>query len=1420
MRRNKQFFSIITTNFLFAILLFLIGIFLFLFADHYLYQVIHKQKDKLFSNIKDRTGYELHYSSIHPYILSGITISDVKLIDRFNHETITLGEVKVKYSILSYLKDRSSILNLLSKIEIKNLDLDFDFRRLPALLSSFSKPPHEREKGFPAISHLILQISNSKIKLHFNDNYHANSNVHHLRLHIFDRKMNMKANMDNNIFQNNKLFSHFSFQTAGELDLTGNNCRLNLMNNLNEIQIGKLKIKEQKFSFKMDSAEEKIEILRQKDSLPLNVEILKKKEEVKAKIETQNLNAAYLFTSEESQNFFEQIEDWSSKITMEANLKNHQFTGEASGSFLYQSLGILGDSKGQFHLHWNDHLLTAEHLSLQAVHKNQSIEGKGNFNFKSKAPDFKIDVQNLSLLSSIINSQIQIKNNKEKGKIDISSGPIKINNTFLPSFSYCLFTKKENQRDRIWIQTEKPFNGLMVNTLPNSTSSSNRFLIRMDHFQISPFLPPSKNTSDLKTKTIPAKRSLSLSSDLVLNFHEKNIILEPGSLIIRNQDKPLLQLQAALNSGILSLSKIRLQDKKIPWDLKGRLPFLYGNSKDQIDFSLYNDRQNYSFFLQNTKEHLSLFYRSSPIVSFQKKDKNLTVSLDRFQLPFSVRSQQPKLTLHINFRGDQAELSNSYFQMDNLALFQEQTGRISGNLQYKNKQFHLLNLQYSDKENSIRGEITGEVRNNSQISASALLSDKNKNESYSFNFSLEEGIINGKAFITNMELKKIAGKDYKGSFNLRIGIKNQWFNPDISVEGDIKNGRLNNSVPIRGLLLAKKSGNQVKINNLFLNRGKWKCEIKDSSFLWENKQIKDLQINGVFDTQIIARKIKSDFRLSGDFLSMQEFSGNLQLQKNSITYLKSGNPVRTDKLDNIQLKIVRKNERTTIETMNSNTLKMLLLKNGLVVNLFDHNRRIASANILLDNQNLKGTVDLFHFAIKPISVVTLPVVELTDGFLNGRLQISGKLSDPLFSGQMSLYYGEVLIPDYLQRPISGISGIINGNGKKLLVNNVCGSSGEGLVSGYGEICFNKNQFDSYSFIVSSDSIPARFQMANVDVQGRGTVNYFLLEGAPKNFVFNGDILVNQADININNYTLRAEEKKERPKIGAPIYVSLKFTVGKKVDVNYPLISGTLVQGNNLTMNYSAIDNSFSFLGNIDVKSGKINYLNRIFKIEDASLQFDGAEGMNPLVNLTSYYNTKDSDKNNVKIYLTMNDRLFSFKTKFYSSPQLPEDELNQLLGLPSSKMAETEKNNNKNFGLDSIQNTTNYLGNTFLFSPFENSIRKTLNLDTFSLNTEIFGNLLASNTSFVELLNNSSLAVGKYIFDGFYVESMMTFNKKGDINDHVFLMLPNTNYGFNLQLQVMLELPFVSLGYSFKPRDLNNFTNVEQTISIETGFKF
>ena len=118
-----------------------------------------------------------------------------------------------------------------------------------------------------------------------------------------------------------------------------------------------------------------------------------------------------------------------------------------------------------------------------------------------------------------------------------------------------------------------------------------------------------------------------------------------------------------------------------------------------------------------------------------------------------------------------------------------------------------------------------------------------------------------------------------------------------------------------------------------------------------------------------------------------------------------------------------------------------------------------------------------------------------------------------------------------------------------------------------------------------------------------------------------------------------------------------------------------------------------------------------------------------------------------------------------------------------------------------MADTTDYLSNSIIFTPFENKVRKVTGLDTFSLNTKFFGNIIKSNAqdnnNTLDLLDESSVTLGKYLFNELYFESIMSFNKRKEYGDKFFLPLSNQNYGLNLQLMLQLELPYISIGYSF-----------------------
>lgn len=1408
--------KIVALNLIILFLLsFLTGAFLY-GTNIFIYRKLLEQKNELIETAEDFTGCKIEYSSIRPY-LNAVIIREVRLINKENRNVIQLGAVQIDYSIFSWLKNRSSPLNLLTGVNIKNLHLDSSIEKLKEIKLPQSSSP-KNKKEMPDISNILFSFSKSDLRLKLENCQYAEVLVDSLRVNFFHNKANIKSSLFLKYGTNTKTFVNTQLSCIGELFFSPNFQLVLPEITFSEIQAMGTSLKNQSFRLKYELPMT-FSLERIKDQYPIELTAAGNNDSIKLGFYVNKLSPFDIISGSSSdspeniQKLLKPITNINLLAQADFDIKNKKFSADTSGNLEYKAIPLLGDADFNFDISINNSDLSIKNFVFSSAKKEntadeQKITVDGNFNFAKMEPNFNVDISKIKLLTTQISTSLKFK--KENNKYAISSSEVMMNEKHIQPFKYLFYMDKKYGKKQLAVETVSPFNGISIYSEYNRKFKDSLYHFNIENMQTAAFY--NNNFTE----------NLLVSSDFKLQLYNGSVMIHEGNFKTVNKSKPLLDFEFDFTNGIFDLTKIAFKEKELKWNIHGQLPAMFNAAPDKFAVTFYQPENGFSFpiTIHNQNKEISVLYAANKVASVQKETKSFNASFSSLPLPFKLRESSPKLSAKINgsFAGNPQISGN--FNISDLNIFNDKSGSVSGTLLFKDKQLTVDKLLYKDSSNKITGIASGSFNQAKQFDM--LLTDNAKKESYTINCQLADKKITGKAFITNMELKKVLGNDYKGVLNLRLGIKNDLLSPDISLEGEVVNGVYKNSMPIKAFVIGKKQNNKIEISTLDFQRGKLKFNLGQSSFYLDKKKIKNINIGGNFSYEFMARRIKSSFGVTGNVNSPEEMLCHLDLRDNSISYLRSGNTVRQDKLKDTRLRIVRRSKRTTIDTVADGGLKAIIMKNSIIANLFNGKQRIAYANLSKnENKEIRGNIDLFHFPIDPISMITLPIVELGTGKLNGRLSLSGTMKDPQFSGEIALYHANVKIPDYLSRPIVGATGVIRGNGKKLSVVNVCGTCGDGLITGYGEVLFSKNKFDRYRFVVSSDYIPAHFGMSFINIDGKGSINSFIFEGAPKNFIFDGDIAVDQANIDINTSQLgKSTPKKKKTKIGLPIDVNLKFTSGKKVNVNYPLINATLAENNSFSLRYSDIDKTLGLEGDLKLKSGKINYLNRIFKIEEASVQFDGTS-FNPLINLTSYFSTKDKNKNNVKVYLSMNDRLLSFKTRFYSFPQLSENELNQLLGLPATQTQDNENDFARTANdLESIQNTTNYLGNTFLFSPLENIARRGLNLDTFSLNTEIFGNILSSNTQLVDMLDNSSLSIGKYIFEGFYIESMMTFNKKSDTNDSIFLALPNTNYGFNLQLQVLLELPFISLGYSVKPRDLTNMTDMEQTISIESGFKF
>ncbi|HBD96416.1 MAG: hypothetical protein A2015_03245 [Spirochaetes bacterium GWF1_31_7] len=1385
---NKKI--IITFNIFILLLILSLSVFMIIFINITLLKLFQVNKQKIISEIENTIGYSIHYKKISPTLFGNIRIQNLTLTDTINFKTIEIGDIVITYSIISYLRSNNSPINGLKKIAIKRLNaflsqqqiIDFQNK-----INNKSKP----DKPFPVINNLTIEFVNSNITYTLDKNKYIDLYSNLIKINIVKNKINLKTSATFNFIQNEKKLYSSTIVSTGKIETDNKTLRSDFSIVLKNMTLNKIELVDQKIVFK--SLNSDFELKRIKDPLPIQFSISKIDQIIHANLDIKNLKTAKLFTKNPIKNLPDFI---TNTLSFEYNITTKKIDSNLKGNLIFNTIISLGATKILYDISLSKNTINIKNCSIQSLNNNGHLLISGIYNFKQNIPLITITADKFKVFSSEISSKISITG--DESLINIQSDSFISNNVNLGTFHYQV--KNFNKTDTII-----PFNGLII------SSENNSFSINARSFKITPFLP-------LGSKII--SKDFSLDSDIELLLSKNTILAKKLYFLLKSENNNLFSCSAAVLKKTIKIYDVKIKNKSTEYKLS------INQLKESPGYSivLYSNSITHYFALTFNNSRITLSNNNN--LFFSTFNDTLSLYLSDFTLP--IIKNTIKMSCSISANTKTGNIVKNKIIITGLPGFNNKKADFSTFFEIKNNSLTLSQIEFINANNRITGQLSGTIIKNPEstiIEGTSLLTDEKQNESYSLNFKLSEGNISSRFFITNMQLNKLLGAKSSGFINLRVSANGKITNPDISIEGDTKQAVLNKS-KIRAFFIVKKEKNLFKIDNLIIESGnKLRLQLNKSSFLLDNTQLNNINLFGDVYINVIDKKIKSTFKLAGKINSINNYLLDLNLVSTSIAYMKNRKISDIDKIDNLLFSLRASDDLFTLQSVNSNIVTFYINNNSISGNIFINDKRTLSVNLSKDeNKNLLGDISLHDFPINIFNVITKPYVNFYKGNISGKLTASGTINNPEIFGQIKLYEGEITIPDYLSKPISNISGIINANGKKLNVINITGNSAGGLVNGYGDIGLNKeNRFDGYHFTVNSETVPAQFKYSVIDISGEALVNSFIFEGRPGHYGFIGDIFVDKANINISNFSNNApsvEKPLDQKKI--PLFVLLQFTTGKKIEVTYPLINGIIAKGNKLTVQYSAVDDQLGFLGTLNFRSGKINYLNKIFKIKEATIRFDeNTEGLNPDVNIVSSYQTRDNNRNKVEIFLNIIDKLFSFKTIFYSTPQLSEFELNQLLGLGYNSTDNVEGELVSGIrGLESIQNTTNYLGNTFLFNPIENYVKRVLNLDAFSFNSYIFGNVLTSDKTLLDMLDNTSLSIGKYITDGFYLESLMTFNKNSGISGGNFMPLSETDYGFNLKLQVLLELPYISLGYSYKPTDINNFANAEQKISIETSFKF
>ncbi|MBT4836655.1 MAG: hypothetical protein HON94_04850 [Methylococcales bacterium] len=370
---------------------------------------------------------------------------------------------------------------------------------------------------------------------------------------------------------------------------------------------------------------------------------------------------------------------------------------------------------------------------------------------------------------------------------------------------------------------------------------------------------------------------------------------------------------------------------------------------------------------------------------------------------------------------------------------------------------------------------------------------------------------------------------------------------------------------------------------------------------------------------------------------------------------------------------------------------------------------------------------------KMTQMITLDEQELA-GLLALNTQLSGTKKHPQLTVSIDLDHGKY---ENLQTGtlLNDIEMKIAGNQDQLKLQQLKFNDGEkGSVTGVGQVDLINKKFPFQVDLKLDQAVLIRLDEFTGTLSGD-----FKLNGNKETAMIQSDLVMNQASINIPSSAgstvarieveevVSAEEtmQQQTPKT-TPV-----FKAG--LDVNLSIPARCYVRGRGLESEWagkiSVTGNTEKpiVLGNLNVKRGALDFLDRKFIIKKGEIDFNGSNPPIPMIDLNAEFKTKK-----ITGIVKVTGNASNPQLKLESQPSLPQDEIlaNILFGRSASEITPAQA--------VSLAASIHQLKGGNSGPGMMDKLRNKIGLDNLGIEGDG--------------LKNSSIKAGKYVTDDIYVE--------------------------------------------------------------------
>ena len=757
-----------------------------------------------------------------------------------------------------------------------------------------------------------------------------------------------------------------------------------------------------------------------------------------------------------------------------------------------------------------------------------------------------------------------------------------------------------------------------------------------------------------------------------------------------------------------------------------------------------------------------------------------------------------------------------------------------------NNNIRITRIAYTDTFSKLNGIGDVFIGNNQGIYGWTYISDSINREKYLLNIDIKKDFFSASIDFDNSLLQRINGQQSLGKLSGQIVYKNQIGFPEISVTAATTDALLlgTNFFLNFDLYLSYK---EISINRLELEYGTNRITNGRGSI---NRISRDYR----FTSKLISRQatsfLENNLIINGE-LSQTNYTNNLF--DISLSQFSNGILILSNVDNNVLsydywlLSFVNTEEYFSFFGGPENSINAFFDKTGT----FD----ISLKQPLPLNGLLSGTIEEGNIqaTFKDISLNLETVGKMATkayfrpigGFIKGTINISGKVDDPDFSGELSIEALEAVSP-IVPHPIEPLNSYIVFDGKNFSIPDTLLRSQRSRLNFQMDAIMEgwiPREFILVFRTPPGGTVWVKNRFGSVDVNGYAS-GEIVVEESNDVTTISGRIIVSRTIVTLAGEREEEEIKSAQDLSGGTI-IDLELVSGSGIDfywpsIRIPILRASAAVGQKLNIYSDSATNTFSMTGSLKTIGGEILYFNQNFFLKEGMIDFDEDEDQfDPRITARAEMRERTADNRDIRIFLILTDSpLSQFSPRFESSPALSEADIYNLLGQGIYNQLGGE---NISFGT-AIAGAGSY-GTQFIgfLRPFETGVKNLLNLDFFLIRTQFLQRAFLYDIFRVRdlthtedqglntYLDNTSVFMGKYFGDYFFLQGLLRLSTLDfDRRRYSYYDIPDF-MGMYLETDISLEVdtPLVLIDFRLYPQITSFYDSLlDTTLQLSWRFSF